>query len=241
MALLNQAGLPRRRGQNLLGIFTNTGLVPSGMNEKVRYQSGLSEQIGSIIRKIDGVLDADVQISFPEEDPLNPTATKQKITSSVYVKHNGILDDPNAHLTTRIKRLVAGSVPGLDYDNVTVIGDRARSYSDPTAAADAAEAEKSYVTVWTVTLAKNSVTRFQILFFTFMLSILLLLLTLSWLLWKFFPVLKKAGGFKQLFNYHAIRPENLGLTETPKTEEVENVAEGEKTEDITAGKGIDET
>lgn len=131
MGLLNQVGLPRRRSENLLGIFSNVGLVPSGMQEKIRYQAGLAEQIASTIRKIDGVLDADVQISFPEEDPLNPNANKQKITASVYVKHNGILDDPNAHLTSRIKRLVSGSINGLDYDNVTVIGDRAR-YSEST-------------------------------------------------------------------------------------------------------------
>ncbi|MFN4174335.1 MAG: EscJ/YscJ/HrcJ family type III secretion inner membrane ring protein, partial [Parachlamydiaceae bacterium] len=65
MSLLNQAGLPRRQGQNLLGIFANTGLVPSEMQDKIRYQAGLAEQIASTIRKIDGVLDAEVQISFP--------------------------------------------------------------------------------------------------------------------------------------------------------------------------------
>src|SRR5690606_700715 len=36
MSLLIQAGLPRRRGQNLLGIFKDVGLVPSEMQEKIR-------------------------------------------------------------------------------------------------------------------------------------------------------------------------------------------------------------
>jgi Type III secretory pathway, lipoprotein EscJ len=76
MAYLNQAGLPRRRSQNLLNIFTGAGLVPSEMEQKIRYQAGLGEQIASIIRKIDGILDAEVQISFPEEDPLNPLEKK---------------------------------------------------------------------------------------------------------------------------------------------------------------------
>lgn len=97
MALLNQAGLPRKRSQNLLSIFSNVGLVPSERQDKIRYEAGLAEQIASVIRKIDGVLDAEVQISFPEEDPLNPGKTKGKITASVYVKHNGVLDDPNSH------------------------------------------------------------------------------------------------------------------------------------------------
>jgi len=130
MALLNQSGLPRRRGQNLLKIFGEAGLVPSELSEKIRYQAGLAAQIGSTIRKIDGILDAEVQISFPEEDPLNPGKKKGDITASVYVKHSGVLDDPNTHLMTKIKRLVTASVTGLRYDNVTVISDRAR-YRDP--------------------------------------------------------------------------------------------------------------
>jgi type III secretion protein J len=131
MSYLNQAGLPRRQSQNLLNIFTGAGLVPSEMEQKIRYQAGLAEQIASTIRKIDGVLDAEVQISFPEENPLNPNEKKQPITASVWVKHNGVLDDPNSHLVSKIKRLVAASVPGLDYDNVTVIGERARFNETP--------------------------------------------------------------------------------------------------------------
>lgn len=220
MALLNQVGLPRRRGQNLLGIFANTSLVPSGMQEKVRYQAGLAEQIGSTIRKIDGILDADVQISFPDEDPLNPGATKQKITASVYVKHSGVLDDPNSHLITRIKRLVAGSVNGLDYDNVTVIGDRAR-FSDSTLGGfqSLGEQERPYVQVWTLVIAKESLTRFRIIFFSFTLALLILLLGLIWLLWKFFPLLQKLGGIKKLFSLQPIQAEPVNESPTPATEE----------------------
>ena len=42
MSYLNQAGLPRRRSQNLLNIFTGAGLVPSEMEQKIRYQAGLA-------------------------------------------------------------------------------------------------------------------------------------------------------------------------------------------------------
>ena len=123
MALLNQVGLPRKPSQNLLNIFSNVGLVPSQMQEQIRYRAGLADQIASTIRKIDGILDAEVIISYPEEDPLNPGKFKGKITASVFVKHNGVLDDPNSHLISKIKRLVASSVTGLNYDDVTVIPD----------------------------------------------------------------------------------------------------------------------
>lgn len=244
MALLNQVGLPRRRSQNLLGIFSNVGLVPSGMEQKIRYQAGLAEQIANTIRKIDGILDADVQLSIPEEDPLNPTATKQKITASVFVRHNGVLDDPNAHLVTRIKRLVAGSINGLDYDNVTVIGDRAR-FSDTSSFQNLATEEKQYVNVWSLIIAKESLTRFRIIFFSFTVSILILLLALCWLLWKIMPVISKAGGIKQLFNFHAIHPEQLQPPPAAPTEkEAAQAPAGEKKPEETKPpeeKGIDET
>ena len=240
MALLNQVGLPRRRGQNLLTIFGNVGLVPSGMEQKVRYQAGLAEQIASVIRKIDGVLDADVQISFPEEDPLNPQANKQNITASVYVKHSGVLDDPNAHLMTRIKRLVSGSVPGLNYDNVTVIGDRARFSDSPTYQGNLGEEEKNHVHVWSISLAQESLTRFRIIFFSLTITLLLLLLTLIWLLWKFLPLIKQLGGIKSLFNFHPFKPENL-IPPAPLTEEKPETETSKAESEEASEKGVDET
>ena len=232
MALLNQVGLPRRRGQNLLGIFSNVGLVPSGMQEKVRFQAGLAEQIASTIRKIDGVLDADVQISFPDEDPLNPGAPKQKITASVYIKHSGVLDDPNAHLIPRIKRLVAGSVNGLEYDNVTVIGDRARFTDSPLGGLQGSLGEeRSFVNVWSLIIAKDSVTRFRIIFFSFTIILLILLLTLIWLLWKLMPLIHKIGGIKKLASLQPLDLNQLNDTSTvaPLEEsQVENKEDSEK-------------
>lgn len=218
MSLLNQAGLPRRRGQNLLGLFANVGLVPSEMQDKIRYQAGLAEQIASTIRKIDGVLDAEVQISFPEEDPLNPNAEKkQKITSSVYVKHNGVLDDPNSHLVTKIKRLVAASITGLDFDNVTVIGDRVR-FSDSALSRGALEEDKQFVSVWSVVVAKESLFRFRLLFFTFTLVLLLLLLSLIWLGWKMYPLIREHGGIKELLHLHPIQAAPKAPSEGGKKE-----------------------
>lgn len=205
MSLLNQQGLPRRRGQNLLGLFGSNQLVPSELQEKVRLQAGLGEQIANTIRKMDGVLDAEVQLSYPEEDPLNPKANeKKKITASVYVKHSGILDDPNAHLSTRIKRLVAGSVTGLDIDNVTVILDRAR-FTDVSLGTLSNDSEQEYVTIWNIILGKESVTRFRVIFFSFLILLLLLIATLLWLGWKIMPILKEYGGPAALFQLHPLK------------------------------------
>lgn len=223
MSLLNQAGLPRKPSQNLLGIFANVGLVPSEIEQKIRYQAGLAEQIASTIRKIDGVLDAEVQISFPEENPLNPTEKKEKPTASVYVKHNGVLDDPNSHLTTKIKSLVAASVPNLDFNNVTVIPDRARFSEQPAGFLKTGEEEKHYVSVWSLIIAQESLNRFRIVFFTFTLIILFLLLSVIWLAWKIYPLMKTEGGLKGLFTLHPYK----GVPSTPEAKKEE---EGKKAE-----------
>ena len=230
MSLLNQAGLPRRRGQNLLGIFGNVGLVPSDMEQKIRYEAGLGEQIASTIRKIDGVLDAEVQLSFPQEDPLNPGQFKGKITSSVYVKHSGVLDDPNSHLISKIKRLVASSITGLDYDNVTVIPDRARYSEYGSMVSAGMEEEKQYVNIWSVIVAKDSVTRFRTIFFSFVILLLTLLLGMIWMFWKIFPVLKKYGGVKELFHLHPIKMEPT--VEGEKKEEGDVVVPEQKKENV---------
>jgi type III secretion protein J len=212
LALLNQAGLPRRASRNLLQIFSGSGLVPSDLEQKIRYEAGLAEQIASTIRKIDGVIDAEVQLSFPQEDPLNPGQYKGKITASVFVKHNGVLDDPNSHLISKIKRFVASSVTGLNYDDVTVIPVRAQMNEIPSGVIGETPEEKQYVNVWGVTVAKDSVTKFRVIFLTFAGLLLLILLALIWILWKLIPLLGKYGGYKELLHLHPIKIE-------PKTPE----------------------
>ncbi len=218
LSLLNQAGLPRTRGQSLLSIFKEgSSLVPSEMQEKVKYQAGLAAQLANTLRKMDGVLDAEVQISFPEEDPLNLNKHKEPITASVFIKHNGVLDDPNLHLETKIKRLVSASVPGLDYDNVTVVGSRAQM-SEFTTPGQVREEEKPYVNIWSIIIAKESVSTFRVVFFTFILFILLLSLLLIWLAWKLYPLLQRHGGLRALFHLRPIELEEV-KTEEEKTEE----------------------
>lgn len=207
MAILNQNGLPRKKGVNLLDLFSASGLMTSDKQETIRYQAGLAEQIATMIRKIDGVIDADVQLSFPPESttPIIPgtaqTAPK-RITAAVYVKHMGILDDPNSHLVTKIKRLVAGSVAGLDLNDVTVISDRSR-FTDVTLTPSTEVLEpkaKEYVSIWSIVMSKSSASRFRFIFFILIALAILFAVVLGWILWKFYPLLKKRGGLRSLLN-----------------------------------------
>ncbi len=209
MAVLNQNGLPRKKGTTLLDLFAKAGLMSSDKQDTIRYQAGLAGQLANMIRKIDGVIDADVQLSFPVESttPIGPAAGAAaqpvaKITAAVYVKHQGILDDPNSHLVTKIKRLISGSVTGLDINDVTVISDRSR-FTDVTLTPSSEILEpkaKEYVSIWSIVMSKSSASRFRFIFFLLMICAIVFACLVGWMIWKFYPILKKRGGFKSLIN-----------------------------------------
>ncbi len=196
MALLNRYGLPRRQGTNLLTLFAGGGLVASDREETIRYQAGLAEELSNTIRKMDGVLDADVQISFPPtETTPTPGAPPQKITAAVYVKHQGIMEDPNSHMEVKIKRLMAGSVNGLNFEDVSVISDRARladiTLQEEGEPIGSKTLQQAYVKIWGVVLTKGSLMRFRMIFFIMIFLLLLLTAAIGWLLYKFYPLMRR--------------------------------------------------
>jgi type III secretion protein J len=217
MAILNQNGLPRLKGTNLLDLFAKQGLMSSEKEEQIRYQAGLAEQIASTIRKIDGVIDADVQISFPSTESsgsgLPGEAIQTKVTAAVYVKHQGILDDPNSHLVLKIKRLVSGSITGLDLNDVTVISDKAR-FTDISLAQmpeniTIQDQGKGYVSIWSIVMSKASASRFRTLFLFLSACALLFAICAGWLIWKLYPALKTKGGLKQLLKSAPFKSDQL--------------------------------
>lgn len=217
MAILNQNGLPRKKGTDLLELFAKQGLMSTEKEETIRYQAGLEQQIANTIRKIDGVIDADVRLSFPPQETglAIPGAQQQRVTAAVYVKHQGVVDDPNSHLVSKIKRLVSGSVNGLDINDVTVISDRSR-FTDVTLG-ETLEASipppKDYVSIWSIVMSQQSAARFRLLFFALVAANILFVFIIGWILWKFYPILRENGGFKQLL--HPL-PFKLNETEEPK-------------------------
>lgn len=206
MAILNKNGLPRIKSQNLLDLFSKQGLVSSEREETIRYQAGLAAQIAGTIRKIDGVIDADVELSIPEQTTGIPAAAgappPPRVTAAVYVKHQGVLDDPNSHLITKIKRLVAGSIVGLDVNDVTVIADRSR-YTDISLTELSEEITpkaKEYVSIWSIVMSKASASRFRVIFFSLVVGMILFALLMGWLFWKIYPLIRKSGGIRKLFS-----------------------------------------
>jgi len=204
IAYLNQNGFPRVQGTNLLDLFAKSGLMTSDKEETIRYQAGLAQQLTNTILMIDGVIDASVQISFPPAETalIATQAQPLKITAAVYVKHQGVIDDPNIHLETKIKRLISGSVTGLDINDVTVVSDRSR-FTDitlETTPESLTGKPSEYVSIWSIVMSKQSAARFRFLFFLITTLAVLLAIIVGWFLWKLYPTLKKRGGLKELLN-----------------------------------------
>lgn len=196
MALLNRVGLPRMQGATLLSLFAKSGLMSTEREETIRYQAGLAEELKNTIRKIDGVLDADVQISFPPQETVpTPGAPIPKTTASVYIKHQGILEDPNSHLETKIKRLVSSSINGLSFEDVSVISDRARLADIQLAPQGEMIGQKNlndaYIKQWSIVMTKSSLGKFRLIFFSLILLNFLFAGALGWMVYKFYPQLLK--------------------------------------------------
>ncbi len=197
MALLNSNGLPKLRGTTLLELFKKSGLMTSDKEETIRYQAGIEEELENTIRKIDGVLDADVKISFPtsSEATLAGTEQSQKIKAAVYVKHQGVLDDPNQHLESKIKRLVAGSVDLVSYEDVSIISDKSR-FTDIQMGFDSKligpkTLQREYVKIWSIIMPRTSANKFRAIFFTMIFIILGFGSVIGWMIYKFYPQLQK--------------------------------------------------
>lgn len=117
MAVLNRRGLPSATYQSLGDIFEKEGIVSSPVEERARFIYAMSQELARTIAEIDGVLSARVHVVLPETDMLGRDLKPS--SASVFMRH-----DPNVPVdgfTGQIKLLIANSLEGLVYDNVTVV------------------------------------------------------------------------------------------------------------------------
>lgn len=117
MTLLESRGLPARTYANFGDVFRKDGLVSSPTEERARMIYALSEELSRTITLIDGVLSARIHVVLPESDMLGRNVKPS--SASVFVRYSPTADVKD--YSAQIKLLVANSIEGLLYDNITVV------------------------------------------------------------------------------------------------------------------------
>lgn len=236
LAILNRIGLPRQPGISMLDLFPGQGMMKTDLEEQIRYNEGLNEQLASTLRMIDGVLDAEVQISFPKDDSFNPDAVKEYPRASVFIKHDGILDNPNNLLFQKIRRYISGSIVDLRYEDVTVVTDRARftdinirSLEPKTKATP--WGNQDYIKIWSIVVSQDSAAAFRTILALFCFFLLIFIIAMGWAAWKLQGLFKQVKDVKSVFS---LEPFDIKLSGEPATENTkkENTEDSEQEENL---------
>ena len=117
-AILEQNNLPPDAAPGVLDALGDGSLVPSRASEHARLVAGTAGELERSLREVDGILAARVHLAVPPKDALSLGQAPQSPTASVLLRHHGA----TLPLTEAdIQRLVAGAVPGLAPDHVSVV------------------------------------------------------------------------------------------------------------------------
>lgn len=130
LELLRSLGLPRDRRHGFAEVYGQPSLIPTVSEERARYLDALAGEVARTLEVADGVISARVHLVPEETDPLAIAG----IDSIDAIKSNtkghtparaAVLIKLRAGSTplaeSDIKKLVAGSVPGLDPAAVAVV------------------------------------------------------------------------------------------------------------------------
>lgn len=128
LAVLADDGLPERPAPGILEALGKGSVVPSRTAEEARLVAGRADELERSLRGLDGVLSARVHLGVPPHDPLALEEKSPPASASVLIRHRG---PTPPLLPSDVQRLVAGAVPGLSAERVTVVMLPAPAHSRP--------------------------------------------------------------------------------------------------------------
>jgi type III secretion protein J len=116
--ILQDNGLPRQKVKGLEEVFSTTGMIPTASEEKARLLMALSGELSRMLKSVEGVVDARVQVVLPENSPLLDKSQWSPTTAAVLLKYRGARTPLSED---EVKKLVARGVEGLQPENVGVV------------------------------------------------------------------------------------------------------------------------
>jgi len=120
LQILDAEGLPRHRRAGFAETFGSPGLVPSAGEERARLLDATSAELERTLETVDGVVSARVHLATPDGDPLlRGDAPARPSQAAVLLKLRAGATAPLSEGDAR--KLVAGSVPGLAPEAVSVV------------------------------------------------------------------------------------------------------------------------
>lgn len=126
--LLEDHDLPRQGQKGLAETFADSSLLPSPIEDQARYAAALQAELERTLEGLPHVTSARVHLALPVDDPLSG-APAARPTGSVLLKVHGKMQ----LATAEIARLVAGAVPELRPEDVSVVVAPLAAESDPPA------------------------------------------------------------------------------------------------------------
>lgn len=119
--LLHEWGLPRDNDTNLGKLFQSGGLVPTNVEEQIRFIHGVSQELTASLNLLTGVVRSRVHIALASIVSTGPRDAKDAInTASVFLYYDPSRANP-VDLIPRIRSLVSNGVPYLKARDVVVL------------------------------------------------------------------------------------------------------------------------
>jgi type III secretion protein J len=115
--LLRMNGYPKPSFAAVGDVFKGNGLVASPTEERAKLGYAVSEALSQTISSIDGVLSARVHVALGRSDAFRLDRTPP--SASVLIRHDASVD--MGPLVRQIRTLVANSVEGISYDQVSIV------------------------------------------------------------------------------------------------------------------------